>query len=197
VKVDAVTQRWTEAFFGLARRKGVLDAIARDVERLGREVAKPAVREVLFNPRLTHVARTGAVEELARGMHPLLQNLVRLAFAKRREAVLEKLPVAFARRMLAERGAVEGVVESARPIGGPELDELARALKQRLGKDVVLRNRIDPALVGGVRVLADNRMIDCSVQGRLEGLRRRMLSARLPLATAAASSVPSARPPAD
>jgi F-type H+-transporting ATPase subunit delta len=155
------------------------------------------VREALFNPRLAHAVRASAVEELARGMHALTQNLVRLAFAKRREAVLEKLPIAFARRMLTERGAVEGVVESARPIDRAELDVIAAGLKRRLNKEVVLENRIDPALVGGVRVLADNRMIDCSVQGRLEGLRRRMLAAKLPAAVVPSTSVPSTPDPSN
>ena len=82
--------------------------------------------------------------------------------------------------MLAESGTVEGVVESARPLGEVELEELRASLGARLGKQVRLENRTAPDLVGGVRVIVDNRMIDYSVQGRLGALRKRMLDAPLP-----------------
>ena len=102
---------------------------------------------------------------------------------KRREQVLSGLGAAWRRRSLSERGAVEGIVQSARELGSGEVAELALALGRTLGKDVQLENQVVPDLVGGVRVFVDNRMLDCSVQGRLASLRQRMLSA--PLAAAA------------
>ena len=59
------------------------------------------------------------------------------------------------------------------------MDELAAAIGQELGKEVYLKNEVDPGLVGGVRVFVDNRMIDNSVQGRLDGLNRKLREARL------------------
>ena len=50
---------------------------------------------------------------------------------------------------------------------------IARALVLQPGVEV------DPGLVGGVRVFVDNRMIDNSVQGRLDGLSRKLREARL------------------
>ena len=57
---------------------------------------------------------------------------------------------------------------------------MAAQLGVVLGKKVALKNKIVPELVGGARVVAGNRMIDWSVQGRMDALRRRMLDARLP-----------------
>ena len=56
---------------------------------------------------------------------------------------------------------------------------MASAMGRRLGKQVLLKNEVDPDLVGGVRVFVDNRMIDNSVQGRLDGLQRKLREARL------------------
>jgi F0F1-type ATP synthase delta subunit len=47
-----------------------------------------------------------------------------------------------------------------------------------LGKDVQLTARLDPELIAGVRVYADNRLIDQSALGRLESLRGRLSRAR-------------------
>ena len=43
---------------------------------------------------------------------------------------------------------------------------------------------VNPTLVGGVRVFVAGKLIDYSVQGRLSGLRRKLLDARLPAGAA-------------
>ena len=106
-------------------------------------------------------------------------GFVRLIFDRRREEVLLSVSEAFRQRSLQERGVVEGVVECARPLDDTELSDLAADLGQRLGKQVSLTTRPNSELVGGVRVIVGASMIDQSVQGRLDGLRRRLQEARL------------------
>jgi len=177
---DAVTARYTEALFGLAKSRGVLDQVAGDVNRIGAEFANPDVASFFFDARVSTEARRQKLGPLLSGMHELTRNFVNLLFDKRRENVLGGLGPSFHKRMLTERGATDGVVESARPLGSAELGRLASALGARVGKSVSLQNRIVPELVGGVRVIVENRMIDVSLRGRLEGLRKSMLDAPLP-----------------
>ena len=127
--------------------------------------------------------RRSKLDTLLANMHAFTKNFVGLLFDKRRELVLRNLGAAWKRRSLIERGAVEGVVQSARELGSGEVAELAVALGRMLSKDVQLENQLVSDLVGGVRVFVDNRMLDCSVQGRLTTLRQKMLAA--PLAGAA------------
>jgi F-type H+-transporting ATPase subunit delta len=116
------------------------------------------------------------------GCSQLTRNFAGLLFAKNRELVLADLAAAFRQRWLASRGAAEGHVESALALGSAEISELAAAIGAKLGKEVMLENRINSELVGGVRVFVDNRLIDYSVRGRLAGLRRKMMESELPAA---------------
>ncbi len=183
MSVDPVTARYATALYGLAKRKGALAEVTRDVERIGRELASPAVRNVVLNPRSNAKQKRAALAGMASAMHPLTQNFVNLLVDKRREGVLASVATAFRRRVLDERGAVEGVIESARPLSPAEIDTIAKSFGARLARELVLSNKVVPELVGGARVLAANRMIDYSVQGRLDGLRRKLLDARLPSAS--------------
>ena len=178
--IDQVTTRYSEALFNLAKAKGVLDAVQSDVEKIARELASPAVSGFLFDARVDMDTRRSKFAPLLDGMNELTQNLVNLLMDKGRHGVLRGLPAAFHRRMLSESGATEGVVESARPVSASELGELAGALGKRLSKSVHLTNKIVPELVGGVRVIVDNKLIDYSVRGRLHGLRNRLEKAELP-----------------
>jgi F-type H+-transporting ATPase subunit delta len=63
------------------------------------------------------------------------------------------------------------------------MSELAVAIGAKIGKEVLLKNRVEASLVGGVRVFVAGKLIDYSVRGRLAGLRRAMLNTPLPATT--------------
>lgn len=179
--IDPVTSRYTEALFRLARARGALEAVRADVEGLTAELAVGGSLAFVFDERLALAARRQRLASRMSTLHPLTQSFLGLVLDKRRVEVLRGLGAAFHRRDLEERGAAEGVVESARPLAASELDQLARALGPLLGKQLTLENRVRPDLVGGLRVVVESKMIDASLKGRLEGLKKRMLAAPLPL----------------
>ncbi len=179
---DPVVTRYAQALFNLAKRRGELPRVQADVERLAQT---PQALAVAFDARVAAGVRRERVRSLLRGQSELFRDFVELLFDKRREEVLRGLPQAFHRRVLVDAGGAEGVVESAEPLDAAELERIASALGARLGKRVALENRVLPELIGGVRVVVENRMIDLSLSGRLEGLRKRLLEAPLPSAGAA------------
>jgi len=178
--IGPVAGRYAEALFRLSKTRGVLEAVRADVERLAAACAASGALARIFDERLPLDQRRALARAETAALSPLTQDFVELLFDKRRIEVLRELGAAFHRRALEERGVAEGVVESARPLAEAELLELARALGPRLGKQLTLANRTVPELVGGVRVLVGSKMLDASVRGRLEGLRKDLMAAPLP-----------------
>jgi len=179
VRLSAVTTRYVEALFQLALERGVLDVIEADVRRLAGELSDPDVAAFLADASVSDEEKVSRLEKLLVDLNEVLADFVRLLFEKRRGDVLTETGDAFRLRLLEHRGATEGRVESARPLEPVQMDDLAAAIGRELGKEVYLKNDVDPGLVGGVRVFVDNRMIDNSVQGRLDGLNRKLREARL------------------
>lgn len=175
----SVTNRYAEALFELARDKGVLDAVARDVEFLTAETGVEAVAAFLFDERVAPAEKRQRLAFLKPHVNGLTYHFVQLLCDKRRLEVLRDLGAVFRRRLLAERGAVEGLVESARPLDPAEVGSLGSALGRVFGKEVQLTSRIEPDLIGGVRVTVDHRMLDQSLRGRLRELRERLVQARI------------------
>lgn len=185
LEVDAVTRRYAEALFELAHERGALDEVEKDVGRVTAELDSPSVATYLFDSRVPIAERRAKLQPVVTGMHQLTANFIGLLFDKRREKVLRGLATAFHRRRLVLDGAVEGVVESPTPLGADEISRLESVLSKKLGKEVRLENRTNDELIAGVRVFAAGRMIDYSARGRLDGLRRAMMSAPLPSAPGA------------
>jgi F-type H+-transporting ATPase subunit delta len=177
VSVSAVTARYADALFELAREKGLEARVEADVAFLAREVAEQSVAADLFDARVPPQRRRQRVEALGRHLQPLTRNFLGLLEQKRRLEVLRELPEAFHRCLLRARGAVEGVVEAPRPLEASEVAGLARALGRALAKDVELEARVRPELIAGARVIVDNKLLDGSALGRLESLRERLRAA--------------------
>ena len=159
MRIDPVTTRWAHALFNVAQRQGALVEVQRDLDQLG---------------------KAESLKEAFESFHPTSKNFVQLCITRRRHEVLEHVAEAFRQRVLSERGAVEGVVEAPRALGSSELGKLKEALASRLGKEVILTSRVNEDLVAGVRVFVGSNMIDQSVQGRLEDLRKKLEAAPLP-----------------
>jgi F-type H+-transporting ATPase subunit delta len=178
--LDPVTNRYAEALFGMAKQQGALDQVCADVALLARELGVQAVGDFFIDARVPLTEKRSKMEILTTDMHLLTRNLIGLLFDKRREDVLPGFGAAFKRHWLADQGADEGVVESARPLGNTELASLADSLGKRLGKTLTLTNVVRPELLGGVRVIVGSQMLDSSIIGRLDGIKKRMQSAALP-----------------
>ncbi len=178
-RVGPVAARYANALFQLAREKGQLESVARDMASIEALLASEAESGWIFDARVTAGDKRARIERVAQGLSTITGNFLRLVADKRRIELLRELPAAFKRCLLLERGAVEGQVESARPMAPGELAELSVALGAALKKEVSLSARVVPELLAGVRVLVDNRMLDVSALGRLEALRSQLNSARL------------------
>ena len=179
MRLSAVTTRYVEALFQLSLERGILEVIEADVRRLAGELSDPDVAAFLADASVSDEEKVSRLEKLLVDLNEVLADFVRLLFEKRRGDVLTETGDAFRLRLLEHRGATEGRVESARPLEPAQMDDLAAAIGRELGKEVYLKNDVDPGLVGGVRVFVDNRMIDNSVQGRLDGLNRKLREVRL------------------
>jgi len=76
------------------------------------------------------------------------------------------------RAMLARhRGETSAAVTAASKLTKAQVTALKQALKAALGKEVMLEERVDPKLLGGLIVKVGSRMIDSSLRTRLNTLK--------------------------
>lgn len=178
--VDPVTGRWVGALWNLANGQGAADAVMADLERLAVEFQSPAVRAFFLGGVASMRDRRGKLQPLLDTFQALTQRFVSLCLDRGRLDILPAAYGAFRALRLEQDGIVEGKVESPRPLSDQDVAALEKTLGGRLGKQVRLTQTITPDLMGGVRVTVGDKMIDASIAGRFDELRRRMLDVRLP-----------------
>jgi len=78
---------------------------------------------------------------------------------------------AFARLAADHRGAVAAEVTTAVELTEAQKQGVAAALRQALGKDPEITTRIDPSILGGMKVRVGSRLFDSSLKTRLDQLK--------------------------
>jgi len=162
---------YAEAVFRLAQERKNLaawsemltlaSALARDPQ-MGRLIDNPRVPRARFVEFFLDVAGKKLDKDGA--------NLVRLLAENRRIQLLPEIAALYEELRASAEARVEAEVASATAVGADQLKTIAAALKARLGRDVQLATRIDPALIGGVVIRAGDLVIDGSVRGKPKAL---------------------------
>lgn len=94
---------------------------------------------------------------------------------KRRSMILPAVCEAYRRLMDRQRGRGDVIVASAVPLQDSERARLAAEVKRLTGLEAVLVERIEPELLGGVRIQVADRIYDASVRRRLNDLRGNLM----------------------
>jgi F-type H+-transporting ATPase subunit delta len=99
------------------------------------------------------------------------RNVLRLLIENGRLQALPEIARQFRELVNAQAGAADALVQSAFPLAAAQLGELAPVLEKRFGRKLNLTVQEDPALIGGVRVVVGDEVLDTSVKARLEQMK--------------------------
>jgi len=99
------------------------------------------------------------------------RNFLRLVIENRRLAALPVVAQQFRALKNAQSGTADAVVYSAFPLDAAALAELSSSLEKRFARKLSLSVQIDESLIGGVRVVVGDEVLDTSVKARLEQMK--------------------------
>jgi F-type H+-transporting ATPase subunit delta len=169
-----VGARYAQALFELADDGGALPAVEADLKALkAMQADSTDLRRLISSPIFGAEDKAKALTAVAEaaGFSPLSRKFIGLVAAKARAAALPAMITAFEKLAAARRGAVAAEVTTALPLSEAQQKGVAAALRQALGKDPELTTRVDPGILGGIRVRVGSRLYDASLKSRLDHLK--------------------------
>lgn len=173
-KATDVGQRYARALFELAEDAGAIAAIEADLVSLKRAHAESAdLRRLLSSPAFSAEDRgvgLGAIAARAK-FHAVTCKFLGLLSANHRAGALLDVIKAFQALSADKRGVVAAEVVTAMPMSAAQSRGVAAALRQALGKDPEISTRVDPAILGGIKVRVGSRLFDASLKSKLDSLK--------------------------
>jgi F-type H+-transporting ATPase subunit delta len=169
-----VGARYAQALFDLAVETNTLSQVEADLTALeAMRAASADLRTLLSSPRFSADDKARGLAAIAEraGLSVTVRKFLGLLAANRRTLALADIIRAFHRLSAARRGAVSAQVVTAIPLTKAQTTSLAAALRAALGKDPQIETRVDPAILGGVKVRVGSRLYDASLKSKLDSLK--------------------------
>jgi F-type H+-transporting ATPase subunit delta len=173
-ELATIARPYAEALF---KAEGANPAARSDeLQRLAAIASDPTLRQVADNPKVSRDEVFQLVSSVAapQGGQPLsahATNLLRLLLDNRRLAVLPEIAAQYHALVNSRTGTAGAVIHSAFPIEPQQLPEVVAMLEKRFDRKLEATVVVDPSLIGGIRVLVGDEVLDASVKARLEQMR--------------------------
>lgn len=169
-ELATIARPYAEALFKAAQGKGK-DCLAW-MEELAAVAANEQLLQFADNPKMTDdqvfAVMTGVIKQQ---LPDMARNFLRTVIENGRVAVLPEVAKQFRDLVNAQSGTSDAVVYSAYDIDAATLSGLSGVLEKRFGRKLSLQVQVQPELIGGVRVVVGDEVLDTSVKARLEQMK--------------------------
>jgi F-type H+-transporting ATPase subunit delta len=166
-----IARPYAEALFRAAKESGNLAKWSGQVALLAEVAANPDARSAIGDP---NVAASQLVDlfrsACGTAVDAELANFIQLLSNNDRLALLPEIGTLYESYKQAEEGTKQAEIVSAFPIDASQVNALLPQLETVFKSKLETSVSVDPELIGGIKVIVGDQMLDASVRGKLDAM---------------------------
>ena len=169
-EIATIARPYAEALFKAAGIDRA--ALLQQVQALADVAANPQLQQFADDPKIEPAQVIEVMSSVAgTPLSDAAKNLLATVLDNGRLAALPEIASQFHALVNASSGVSDAVVYSAFAIEPAQLADVIVTLEQRFKRKLNAQVVIDPELIGGIRVVVGDEVLDTSVKARLEQMR--------------------------
>ena len=170
-ELATLARPYAEALFQVAQ-KGDLAQARDQLVAMAAIAANPQLRQFADAPKSAATQVFDVITSVVdRPLSDASRNLLRAVIDNGRLSVLPEIALQFHALVNERSGVSDAVVYSAFPIEPAQLTEVVAMLEKRFGRKLDATVQVQPELIGGIRVVVGDEVLDTSVKARLEQMK--------------------------
>ncbi|ASN04070.1 F0F1 ATP synthase subunit delta [Virgibacillus necropolis] len=174
-----VAKRYAEALFQLGTEKSTLDNLKEEASVLQEVFARnKKILTFLTHPRVKSDKKNQIITEVFQGFSGDMVNTMKLLVERNRVELLPSIVDHFIDLSNEAKGISEATVYSVQALSGDEILKLEQTFAKRFQKKAIkLINKVDPSIIGGIKLRIGNTIYDGSISGKLKRIERSIVTA--------------------
>ena len=169
-----IAKNYADALYDLAKDEALEEELLPQLSWTADLFARtPDYISLLCAANISRDERLNALDEAFSGrVHPYLLSFLKLLCERRHVRELPGCARRYRNRFNEDRGILEARAVTAVPLSKELRGRLIDRLHSLTGKQIDLEERIDPDVLGGVRLEYEGKELDGTVRCHLEGLKK-------------------------
>jgi F-type H+-transporting ATPase subunit delta len=171
LRAVATALKYAKGLFIAAKELNKVKEFGEELENLATGLkGYPEILQALQSPIYPPDIKLEILQEILSyfKVDPEIERFLKLLVERRRIQFLEEIVAMYQALLDEELGRARGEVITAFPISDDERVELERALQTLLKKEVILEAKVDPEIIGGVKVKVGDYILDGTLKSQLE-----------------------------
>jgi F-type H+-transporting ATPase subunit delta len=165
---------YARAIFEIALERNELNKWHSDLEKMT-ELANDAVLLTLLNsPKLKFEDKAKLVNDRLPGMGTLTRNLAYLLVVKRRMNLIGGITKQYREMVDNYYGIEHAEITTAIPLEAADKIKMDKVLSKILGKKLIIETKVDPAIIGGLVVRVNGKLLEGSTRNKLLSLKKEL-----------------------
>ena len=174
--MTTATSLYGQSLYDLAAEEGLSEEILKQMEMVDVLFKEnPAYITLLSEPSIPRRERLGLLEEAFKDqLHPYLLNYLMILLENSLLRGYSASCRTYRSSYYKDHGIEEATVTSAVALSQAQAEALQARLEAISGKKILLRQRVDSSILGGLKVEIGGKLLDGTVMGRLTDLRKKV-----------------------
>ena len=170
-ELATLARPYAEALFQVAV-KGDLKQAAEQIDALSAVAANAQLLRFAGDPKATTAQIFDVITSVVNvPLSAEAKNLLRTVIDAGRLEALPEIAAQFHALANASSGISDATVFSAFPIAPAQLVNVVASLEKRFGRKLNATVQVQPELIGGIRVVVGDEVLDTSIQARLDQMK--------------------------
>jgi F-type H+-transporting ATPase subunit delta len=172
-EIATIARPYADALF----KAGAGAADVEQVSALAAVAQDAQLRQFADNPKVSGAQVYEVMSAVVKTtLSPKVQGFLRTVLDNGRLAALPEIAAQFKALVNAQSGVADATIESAFPIDGAALTDVVATLEKRFNRKLKASVVVKPELIGGIRAVVGDEVLDTSVAARLEQMKTALVA---------------------
>lgn len=175
-EIATIARPYAEALMK-ASAPGAAAALAAEIGALAQVAGDAQMKSLADNPKVDAAQVFDVLTSVVKTpLGDAAKNLVRTVIDNGRFAALPEIARQFQALVDAQSGTSQATVESAFPLDAAQIAEVKAVMERRFLRNLDVHVVVQPELIGGVRVIVGDEVLDTSIRARLEQMKAALVA---------------------
>ena len=172
-----LARRYAKAFFEFSQEQDKMEDVIKDIRLIESVLSEnKEFKTIICSPIIRVDKKIGILNEIFQSrIHAMSLQYLTLILRKGRECELDLICDEYDQLYKKFKRIVTLTIQSAESLGKDMVETIRQKVKSYLDMEIEIVEQINPRLIGGVRLKFNDYLLDASVQGHINRLRKQLV----------------------